>query len=266
MQKMATEIVSTCKICARAKYDRHPKRHKISETTIPSYVGEILHIDIYSTDKTHFLTCIDKFSKFAIVQPIESRTIHDVKIPILQLINTFPAVKIIYCDNEKSINSTAITTLLHSYDITIANAPPLHSSSNGQVERFHSTLSEIARCFKIDKNIEDTVELILKATVEYNKTIHSVTGKTPLEIIHSISPQINETIKQKLIDAQAHLLATHNRNKICKSYNVGDKVLVKRNKRLGNKLGPIYEEEKIQADLGTTVLIKGRVVHKDNLK
>ena len=266
MQKMATEIVSTCKICARAKYDRHPKRHKISETTIPSYVGEILHIDIYSTDKTHFLTCIDKFSKFAIVQPIESRTIHDVKIPILQLINTFPAVKIIYCDNEKSINSTAITTLLHSYGITIANAPPLHSSSNGQVERFHSTLSEIARCFKIDKNIEDTVELILKATVEYNKTIHSVTGKTPLEIIHSISPQINETIKQKLIDAQTHLLATHNRNKICKSYNVGDKVLVKRNKRLGNKLSPIYEEEKIQADLGTTVLIKGRVVHKDNLK
>ena len=112
--------------------------------------------------------------------------------------------------------------------------------------------------------IEDTVELILKATVEYNKTVHSATGKTPLEIIHSVPSEIKEVIKQKLLDAQT--FATHNKNKVCKSYNVGDKVFVKRNKRLGNKLSPIYEEEKIQADMGTTVLIKGRVVHKDNLR
>lgn len=43
-------------------------------------------------------------------------------------------------------------------------------------------------------------------------------------------------------------------------------VLVKANRRLGNKLSPLYVEEKIEADLGTTVLIKGRGVHKDNLR
>lgn len=63
-------------------------------------VGEILHIDIFSTDKKYFLTCIDKFSKFAIVQPIVSRTIIDIEPPILQLMNFFPNTKTIYCDND----------------------------------------------------------------------------------------------------------------------------------------------------------------------
>ena len=50
-------------------------------TQIPNYSRGILHIDIYSTDNKYFLTCIDKFSKFAIVQPMPSRTIIDVKPP-----------------------------------------------------------------------------------------------------------------------------------------------------------------------------------------
>ena len=111
------------------------------------------------------------------MQPIQSRTIEEVKKSLLQLINLFPSVKTIYCDNEKSLNSETVRNLLHSYNIEIANSPPLHSTSNGQVERFHSTLSEIARCLNIDTQMEDTVELLLQATVEYNKTIHSVTKK-----------------------------------------------------------------------------------------
>jgi len=49
-------------------------------------------------------------------------------------------------------------------------------------------------------------------------------------------------------------------------FEVGEKVLVRNNKRLGNKLTPLYSEERIEADLKTSVLIKGRVVHKDNIK
>jgi len=51
-----------------------------------------------------------------------------------------------------------------------------------------------------------------------------------------------------------------------RTFQVGEKVLLKSNRRLGNKLTPLYEEEEIEADLGTTVLIRGRVVHKDNLR
>lgn len=85
--KSSKEIASNCKICLEAKYQRHPPNPTIGKTPIPAQPGEILHFDIYSTDRCHFLTCIDKFSKFAIVSPINSRSIIDVKGPMMQALN-----------------------------------------------------------------------------------------------------------------------------------------------------------------------------------
>jgi len=267
MSSLAKEVVANCKICTKAKYDRHPKKQELGETPIPSYTGEMLHIDIFSTNKKQFLTCIDKFSKFAIVQPVLSRTIVDVTGPLLQLVNLFPKIKTIYCDNEAAFNSETITSLLkNSYHIDIVNAAPLHSSSNGQVERFHSTLSEIARCLKLDKKISDTTELILRATIEYNKTLHSVTQEKPVEILHSGPDDRCLGIKDKLVKAQKNNIERCNPARQNRVFEVGDEVFVKNNRRLGNKLTPLCTEQKVQADLGTSVLIKGRVVHKDNLK
>jgi len=65
---------------------------------------------------------------------------------------------VVYCDIESSLNSHTISAVLDNhFGVSTANAPPLHSLSNGQVERFHITLSEIARCLKIDKDLTDTV-------------------------------------------------------------------------------------------------------------
>jgi len=124
------------------------------KTPIPSYTGEI---EIFSTDKKHFLTCVDKLSKFSLVQLVLSRTIVDVTGPLLQHENLFPKIRTIYCDNDAAFNSETISSLLkNSYHIDIVNAVPLHSLSD-KVDRFHSTLT--------DKKISDTVELILRATM-----------------------------------------------------------------------------------------------------
>jgi len=204
----------------------------------------MLHIDIYSTDKRFFLTCIDKFSKFAVVQPLLSRAIVDVRSPILQLINFFPNIKTIYCDNEASFNSETITSLLkNQYDIDIVNAPPLHSSSNGQVDRFHSTLTEIARCMKIDQKVDDTVELIMRATVEYNKTIHSVTRLSPKQALHSANAEQKLAIIGNIEKAQQANLDRINPTRQNRIFEVGEKVYLKNNKRLGNKLTALYTEE-----------------------
>jgi len=54
MNSLATEIVVNCKVCSMGKHNRHPVKQAIGGTPIPSYVGEILHVDIISTDKTFF--------------------------------------------------------------------------------------------------------------------------------------------------------------------------------------------------------------------
>lgn len=203
MTQLANEVVINCKVCKKAKYDRHPQKQVIGATPIPSYVGEILHIDIFSTDKKYFLTCADKLSKFAIVQPIDSRTIIDVESPILQLMNFFPRTKVIFCDNEPSLNSETIRSILsNNFGVEIVNAPPLHSTSNGQVERLHSTILEIARCLKLEKSISDTVQLILLATIEYNRTIHTVTNKRPIDVIHSDSLELEVDVRNIVQKAQ----------------------------------------------------------------
>jgi len=237
MLRLATETTLNCKTCSMAKYKRHPSKQVVAETPIPSFVGEILHIDIFSTDGTLFLTCIDKFSKFATVQAIASRAIVDVKSPLLQIINFFPIVKTIYCDNERSFNSETIKSiLLNHFNITIANAPPLHSTSNGQVERFHSTLTEIARCLKLEGNLNDTTELILLATNKYNNTIHSVTNEKPVQIVHSKSADFEMRMSQKIQQAQKKTLDYVNKDRTNRDYLAGEKVFLKANKRLGNKL------------------------------
>ena len=138
----------------------------------------------------------------------------------------------------------------------IINAPPQHSTSNGQVKRFHSTLSEIVRCLKLQQNTIDTTELILKASIEYNRTIHSITSRRPIDVIHSSPEELKRDIKNKIVKAQERLLETHNKNRQSKNFKVGDKVFIKINKRLGNKLSPLYEEGIVEADIGTMTPIK----------
>lgn len=190
----------------------------------------MLHIDIFSTDKKYFLTCLDKFSKFAEVQYVPSRTIVDLKSPILQLMNIFTRTKTVYCDNEASLNSGTIKSLLkNQFGVDIVNAPPLHSTSNGQVERLHSTLAEIAICLKLEKKIDETIELILLATFEYNRTIHSMTNKKPIDIIHAAPQDMRNEVMGRIMKAQLTLLESKNPFRQNRVFDVGERVLVKTN-------------------------------------
>lgn len=148
ISKLATEIVTNRKICLEQKYERHPVKQEIGITPIPNAAGELIHIDIFSTDGKYFISAIDKFSKFAMLIPIPSRTIWVVAPAILQVVNSYRYVKCLFCDNEGAFNSKYIKAMLERFGIELRNSAPLHSCSNGQVERFHSTILEIGRCLK----------------------------------------------------------------------------------------------------------------------
>jgi len=118
----------------------------------------------------------------------------------------------------------------------------------------------------LKKGISDTVELILLATARYNKSIHSVVDKRPAEVDMAQSSDPQFEIQDRIRQAQDKLRARENSSRQQRVFKVGDKVLVKSNRRLGNKISPLCEEKTVEADMGTKVLIKGRVVHKDNLR
>jgi len=147
---------------------------------------------------------------------------------------------------------------------------------NGQIERFHSTLSEIMRCLK-SKQVYQTFEELLDRTIyEYNYTIHSVTKKRPLEVFFgrnfNTNPEQFEKIRQdnitRLRNKQQQDLENHNeKRKEIKTYQPGQEIFVKQNTRLGSKLSKRYKKEIVKQNNHTTIITEtGKIVHKSNIK
>lgn len=128
------------------------------------------------------------------------------------------------------------------------------------MERFHSTLLEIARA---QHNITDISDLILLSTYRYNNTIHSVTGEKSIDILQYIATDNLKSIRANIVSAQGNVIRRNTDNR---KFNTGDIVFVRRNKRLGNKIDKVYLEKIVERDLGTKVIVDGREVHKDNLR
>lgn len=90
--------------------------------------------------------------------------------------------EIVVIDNENSFNSNALMFMLENqYNVKVFRIPPYSSSVNGQIERFHSTLSEIMRCLQT-ANVHNTFsDLLHRAIFEYNNLIHSTINRKPVE-------------------------------------------------------------------------------------
>jgi len=84
-------------------------------------------------------------------------------------------------DNGPSFSSTQFKSFAQRCGINLCFAVPRHSTSNGQIERAHSTLTEIARCIKDELNLVDYSEVIIRADQKYNMTIHSITNQRPYD-------------------------------------------------------------------------------------
>lgn len=185
--------------------------------------------------------------------------------------------EIIVMDNERSFNSAAIIFMLENqYNVKIFKIPPYASSVNGQIERFHSTLTEIMRCLKSENAHNSFSELLHRALYEYNNSIHSTILRKPVEaffgrriftVPHELEKdrlEIIDRLKQK----QVQDIEFHNKKKLPqKDYEIGQKIYVKVNKRLGTKLSKNYSEEIVKENRTTTILTEsGRVVHKNNIR
>lgn len=277
MSKKIKFLIKRCVTCKENKYERHPNNQIIEATPIPSYPGHTLHIDIFSTEKKLVLTAIDKFTKLAFCKVIKSRAIEDIKQPLRDILFFFSVPEVVIIDNEKALNSKSIMSMMEDgLKIKVFKTPPYKSEVNGQIERFHSTLAEIMRCLNYDR-VERTFEQLLERSVnEYNHTIHSATGKRPVELYYgrvpNASPEQLENIRlsniEKLKKKQEKDLNFHNKTrKPVKTYQPGQIIYVKHNKRLGSKLTVRYDPEIVEENRNTTVLTKsGKVVHKSHIR
>jgi hypothetical protein len=223
------------------------------------------------------LTAIDKLTKFAQTKIIKSRSIEDVKRPLRDLLFYFGGPEFVVIDNEKSLNSASIKFMMEDeLKIKVYKTPPYKSEVNGQIERFHSTLSEIMRCLKADGIGRNFEELLERSVNEYNHTVHSTTGKKPVVLffgrIPNITPENFEKARlnniEKIRLKQEQDMAFHNKKRSpVKTYEPGQIIFVKHNKRLGSKLTFRYKKEMVKENKNSTVhTMSGRIIHKSHIR
>lgn len=270
-------ILKLCSTCKRNKYDRHPSQPRLNATPIPNYPGQVIHIDIFSTDRKLVLTAIDKFSKYAQTKILQGKSIEDIRRPLRDILFFYGVPKTVVMDNEKSLNSATILFMMKDeLGIEVFTTPPYKSEANGQIERFHSTLAEILRCLKEEGICRNFEELLERSVNEYNHSIHSTIGKKPVDMFFGrtvdFSPGSYERTRENNIKMlkrkQEKDLNYHNKDKDeIKQYIPGQEIFVRVNKRLGTKLSEKFKRELVKENRHSTVVTEsGRVVHKKHIK
>lgn len=228
MTRMVEDFVKNCEICKTEKYQRNPQKFISFKTPIPNQPCEIVHVDIFTYDQDHlFLTSIDKFSKYLKYRAIESKSLFDIEDALLDLMHEWNIPRMIIMDNESSFNSNVVEQRLRNLNIEIYKTPINRSETNGQIERCHSTLREIARCIKKELPEIDVSQLIRSAVHKYNNTIHSFVKNTPHNIYIG---EVNRNLSTQEIDRRK-----------AKTHENVIKLYKKKNENIQDKNYPIYE-------------------------
>lgn len=279
MASLIRKYTQTCEICNTNKYDRHPYRVALQQTPIPTYPAEILHIDIMEIKNENFLSCVDKFSKFAKFFRIKNKSIMHVRDKIIKAIHYFTAPRILVMDNERSFVSPVVTDYLKTLGIQIYLTPSQRSEVNGAIERVHSTILEVVRCLQNEYRELSIKELINIAVDRYNDSIHSVTQQKPNEIFFGriqrtnyqnlidFKTKIHEDLIERLRKNQDATITRENSKRVDpKTYEPGDTIYTAV-KQIQRKDKPRFRQETVAQDNNVTVTTtSGRRIHKTQIK
>lgn len=262
MRKDCKKYAVKCEICLTEKYERHPKKETLKPTPIPDGPGQSIHMDMFHLNKRLFISTSDRFSKYFFLREVPNKS--NIALVVEEILTQiFPECKEIMTDNDIIFNSHMSRSLYERKNIVHVTTPVGHSTTNGQVERIHSTILEIANALA-QQNSSETDEEIFNAVEQYNCTIHSITKFKPNEIFFNRNMDF-DLIKQNLQKCQEKMLAHHNKKRMHKTFSPGDKVFLKSDRRTKDKKS--YTRHIVQEDKKDTIITTtGKVIHKDNLR
>lgn len=284
MKSKITKFINICKLCQKAKYERHPYKQKFKLTATPKRPLEIVHMDIFIIHNKHYLTLCDKFSRLTMAIPVKSRnTVHILK-AITHFFSTLGKPSLLVMDQEASFTSTTLKEFLEENNVEYHHTSVGQSSSNGTVEIVHRTLRELHNILSIKESTKDLAETtkINLAVSIYNDSIHSQTKLTPKELFFGVRNEdpipedLNERIEQKEAlfrvyaarqkEDKIKFLDKVNKNREDPDHFLDDETIYER-KRNNLKHQERYRENKVSENKETTVIdTSHRKIHKSKLK
>ncbi|CAF4811189.1 unnamed protein product, partial [Rotaria sp. Silwood2] len=187
--------VKSCILCAQFNPRRQKAPGTLKPIQPPDGVWQLVSMDFHGpiTPTTqrgnkYIISLTDVLSKFVITKATRDNTTHTaVRFLKEDIISKFGTPRCILTDNGTHITSRMMDALIKQIGITHLYSTPYHPQTNGQVERYNSTMdAKIAALSNLRKT--DWDDQLPFVTFNYNTSIHSSTKQIPFEMMYGRSP------------------------------------------------------------------------------
>ena len=251
------ETIAACPTCSRAKYERWPGEAPMIVTETPKLPLEVVQADIFFWSGLKVLTVMDLATKFLFTKCLSRKTSTAVKEALLTFIGLIGTPRKLITDLGREFKNNQVQELLLEFGVNTHYITPGHARSHGAIERVHSTITEHLHLLEVGKGIVGS-EAVHRAVVAYNHSIHSVTGKMPIELMREwqreeeevLIEQELEKIKDREMERKRSIVQNVNekkKDKVPRQMVIGKQVylknLVKRKKTDTRYVGPYVVKE-----------------------
>lgn len=263
LKNQITKITNNCETC-NLKIERNPIKLPFEKTETPPRPHIHYHLDIWIlSNNNKYLTCIDKFSKFAAAERLKSKNQKDILNALEKLFSYMIQPEKITIDNDPTFKTYSIQNYFKEKQILIHFSTPYRHTGNSDVERLHSTLNEHIRLLERSENIFD---LVIKSLNIYNKTIHLTTKEKPIDI--HLGKINNETIFERIENTKNKILEKINKNR--KDTDINPNFTKVNNPENFNKLKTKHKKVKLIKINDKKLLIephlRKQLLHKDQFR
>lgn len=126
-------VVLNCLTCQ--KYARSNMREPLQPHEVPEVPWQKIGIDFKSVGSLNFIVIVDYFSKFIVVNKLQTKTAESVISSLKNVFATHGLPEEIFSDNGPPFNSREFYNFVTQYDIKVSTSSPYYAASNGMVER-----------------------------------------------------------------------------------------------------------------------------------
>ncbi|KAI5742739.1 hypothetical protein M8J77_010808 [Diaphorina citri] len=240
-----------------------------------SYPFQRIHIDYAEYDKKNLFIICDAFSKWIEVEVASSTDSKSTIQCLERFFSNFGFPETCVSDNGPQLVSKEMVDFMENNSITMVNSPPYHPKSNGAAERAVQVVKRHLEKQEGEKEKYSSFKQRVTSLLHvYRNTPHSVTGKSPAEMIFKFTPKIKlgklkqvDPVKDKVTKYQEYQKKHVNQNRSINYYQVNEKVWVRsvRGEKVKWFPGHIV---KIMSPYTYTVETEhqSRLVHADHLK
>ena len=262
MYKDINNYVKSCILCTQFNPRRQKSPGTLTPIEPPEGVWQLVAMDFHGPitptsqhGHKYIISLTDVLSKFVVTKAVRDNTAQTaVKFLKEDVIAKFGTPRCILTDNGTHFTSTLMNELIKQIGATHLYSTPYHPQTNGQVERYNSTMdAKIAALSNSRKT--DWDDQLPFVTFNYNTSIHSSTNQIPFQMMYGRLPvlpfdhhdqninlthdvdhvqklneflsRLNEQAKIIIRKNQERYKQRYDKNRSGISYNIGDLVLAK---------------------------------------